>query len=125
MSERGNPFGGGITAHVPIPVTVSPTREDSISIGGRWDYVCKHEEAVETARELGDAGGGVAEIYVADIVGGAFPGLTVGEYKPYYFRFANGADGYNVQQIRRRLSGWWMPRWWQMRSLCDEIEHAR
>ena len=63
------------------------------------------EEARAIAQQLGALGGGVKDIYIPEYIG-PFVLPDTGATKFYHFRFACGAEGYNVGLIRTLMRGY-------------------
>lgn len=61
------------------------------------------DEAKSIAKQLGTMGGGVRDIYVPDYFG-PFSAPDMGPAKFLHYRFANGADGFNVGLIRTTMN---------------------
>ena len=78
------------------------------------------EEAKAIAAKLTSVGGGVADIYVAEMVG-PFSAATIGDARFYHFRFRNGADGFNVGLIRTMMQS--NPSRWPL-MLAAEVNSA-
>ncbi len=57
------------------------------------------EEAKKIAAQLGELGGGVKDTYIPEY-DGPWSAPFIGDAKFYHFRFANGAEGFNVGLIR-------------------------
>jgi hypothetical protein len=56
-------------------------------------------ETKAIAVQLGSAGGGVRDTYIPEYAG-PWAAPEIGDSKFYHYRFANGAEGYNVGLIR-------------------------
>jgi hypothetical protein len=69
-------------------------RKDSM-----YNQLATVDEAKEIAKELGAIGGGVVDTYVPEY-GGPYVPPANGNAKFLHFRFANGAEGFNVGLIR-------------------------
>ena len=78
-------------------------------------------EAQEIANQLGTIGGGVTETYVPQYEGPYSPPEN-GPAKFLHFRFANGADGFNVGLIRSFMQ--YSPLRWPA-MINAEVEAAR
>ena len=64
-----------------------------------YNQLATYKEAEEIARQIGLIGGGVKETYIPEY-GGPYLVPEKGDSKFLHFRFANGAEGFNVGLIR-------------------------
>jgi hypothetical protein len=64
-----------------------------------YNQLATYEEAKKIANELGSIGGGVVDTYIPEY-GGPFTQPENGPAKFLHYRFANGAEGFNVGLIR-------------------------
>ena len=78
-------------------------------------------EAQEIAKQLSAIGGGVVDTYVPEYEGPFAPPEN-GPAKFLHFRFANGADGFNVGLIRAFMQ--YSPLRWPA-MIGTEVEAAR
>ena len=86
-----------------------------------YNQLATYQEAKDIATQLGSVGGGVVDTYVPEYEGPFAPPEN-GLSKFLHFRFANGADGFNVGLIRAFMQ--YSPlRWPSM--IGAEVESAR
>lgn len=64
-----------------------------------YNQLATYQEAQEIAKQLGAIGGGVVDTYIPEY-GGPYVQPENGPSKFLHFRFANGAEGFNVGLIR-------------------------
>ena len=86
-----------------------------------YNQLATPQEAQEIARQLGTIGGGVVDTYVPEYEGPFVPPEN-GPSKFLHFRFANGAEGFNVGLIRAFMQ--YSPMRWPM-MITTEVEAAR
>jgi hypothetical protein len=86
-----------------------------------YNQLATREEAQQIAQALGSIGGGVVETYIPEY-GGPFLVPENGAAKFYHFRFANGAEGFNVGLIRAFMQ--YSPMRWPT-MIATEVEAAR
>lgn len=86
-----------------------------------YNQLATSEEAQQIATALGSIGGGVVETYIPEY-GGPYVVPENGPSKFYHFRFANGAEGFNVGLIRAFMQ--YSPMRWPM-MIATEVEAAR
>jgi hypothetical protein len=86
-----------------------------------YNQLATTEEAKKIAAELANIGGGVVETYVPEYQGPFSPPEN-GQAKFLHFRFANGADGFNVGLIRAFMQ--YSPLRWPL-MIGAEVEAAR
>jgi len=86
-----------------------------------YNQLATHAEAQEIAKQLGSIGGGVVDTYIPQYMGPFTPPEN-GPAKFLHFRFANGAEGFNVGLIRAFMQ--YSPMRWPM-MIATEVDSAR
>lgn len=86
-----------------------------------YNQLATPEEAAEIAKALGGIGGGVTDTYVPEY-GGPFVPPENGTAKFLHFRFANGAEGFNVGLIRAFMQ--YSPLRWPV-MISTEVEREK
>jgi hypothetical protein len=86
-----------------------------------YNQLATFQEAQEIAKQLGSIGGGVVDTYIPEY-GGPFTQPENGPAKFLHFRFANGAEGFNVGLIRAFIQN--SPMRWPV-MIGTEVEAAR
>jgi hypothetical protein len=86
-----------------------------------YNQLATYQEAQEIAKQLGTIGGGVVDTYIPEY-GGPFTAPENGPAKFLHFRFANGAEGFNVGLIRAFMQ--YSPLRWPT-MIGTEVEAAR
>lgn len=86
-----------------------------------YNQLATYLEAQDIANQLGSIGGGVVDTYVPEY-GGPFTPPENGPAKFLHFRFANGAEGFNVGLIRAFMQ--YSPLRWPM-MIGTEVESSR
>jgi hypothetical protein len=86
-----------------------------------YNQLATHDEAKKIADELGTIGGGVVDTYIPEYQGPFTPPEN-GASKFLHFRFANGADGFNVGLIRAFMQ--YSPLRWPV-MIGTEVENSR
>lgn len=85
-----------------------------------YNQLATPQEAQEIAKQLGSIGGGVVDTYVPEY-GGPYVPPENGPAKFLHFRFANGADGFNVGLIRAFMQ--YSPLRWPL-MIATEVDAA-
>jgi hypothetical protein len=86
-----------------------------------YNQLATYQEAQEIAKQLGSIGGGVVDTYIPEYAGPFAPPENGGA-KFLHFRFANGAEGFNVGLIRAFMQ--YSPLRWPA-MIGTEVEAAR
>lgn len=86
-----------------------------------YNQLATYQEAQEIAKQLGSIGGGVVDTYIPEY-DGPFAPPENGAAKFLHFRFANGAEGFNVGLIRAFMQ--YSPLRWPA-MIGTEVEAAR
>lgn len=86
-----------------------------------YNQLSTYVEAAQIAKQLGSIGGGVTETYIPEYEGPFVP-PSDGINQFLHFKFANGADGFNVGLIRAFMQ--YSPFRWPM-MINSEVEAAR
>ena len=86
-----------------------------------YNQLATYQEAQEIAKQLVSIGGGVAATYIPEYEGPFSPPEN-GPSKFLHFRFANGAEGFNVGLIRAFMQ--YSPTRWPS-MIGAEVESAR
>jgi hypothetical protein len=86
-----------------------------------YNQLATYQEAQEIAAQLGTIGGGVVDTYIPEYQGPFSPPEN-GPSKFLHFRFANGADGFNVGLIRAFMQ--YSPLRWPV-MIGTEVESSR
>jgi hypothetical protein len=86
-----------------------------------YNQLATFEEAKQISDQLGAIGGGVVDTYIPEY-GGPFVQPSDGPSKFLHFKFANGADGFNVGLIRAFMQN--SPLRWPV-MIGTQVEAAR
>lgn len=86
-----------------------------------YNQLATYQEAQEIAMQLGTMGGGVVATYIPEYEGPFAPPEN-GPAKFLHFRFANGAEGFNVGLIRAFMQ--YSPMRWPA-MIGTEVESSR